>query len=249
MDPLFTQEQTPYRLEAGSRKEKTFMSAEKRKATKKTTKKVADKPVGRSARSKATSKRVPLTTVGELDRSRAMGWWLGLQAPDELDTHCYATAFAACMSLAGALDDDRAIELEINGALDNGLKSTTKVQRMQEALAVYFKAQEPGKDNQLRRALEIELSGGSNPITPIGIWAYLQRDYVANGKLTEKEAKVLEDTLVLACLSKGNIRGATAVALLRTGDLDGYVAQATKSGGCALPVAAIVVVSILMAAL
>lgn len=229
------------------------MSAEKRKATKKTTKKVADKPVGRSARSKATSQRVPLTTVGELDRSRAMGWWLGLQVPDELDTHCYATAFAACMSLAGALDDDRAIEFQINVALGSGLKSTTKVQRMQEALAVYFKASaSTGKDNQLRRALEIELSGGSNPITPIGIWAYLQRDYVANGKLTGKEAKVLEDTLVIACLPKnGNTRDvSTAVALLRTADLDGYVTQATKSGGgCALPVAAIIVVSILMAAL
>jgi len=182
-----------------------------------------------------------------------MGWWLGLQVPDELDTHCYATAFAACMSLAGALDDDRAIEFRINVALGNGLKSTTKVQRMQEALAVYFKASaSTGQDNQLRRALEIELSGGSNPITPIGIWAYLQRDYVANGKLTGKEAKVLEDTLVIACLPKnGNTRDvSTAVALLRTADLDGYVTQATKSGGgCALPVAAIIVVSILMAAL
>jgi hypothetical protein len=229
------------------------MSPDKRKSPKKPVKRPAGKQTRRLTKPKVSAKSNRLTSVSDLEESRARLWWLGLQAPDEqIDASHYAAAFAACMSLAGALDDDRAVELQIDIALDNGLKSTAKVQRMQEALAVYFKAKYEGKENQLRRALEIELSDGSNPITPIGIWAYLQRDYVANGKLTSKEAKVLEDTLVIACLPKdGKIgRVSSAVVLLRTGNLDGAPSQSSGGGGgCALPAATMAVLLLVLAAI
>ena len=229
------------------------MAPDNRKTPKKPVKRATRKPVGRMAKAKAATNSNRLTSVSDLDESRARLWWLGLQAPDgQIDAGHYAAAFAACMSLAGALDDDRAVEIQIDLALDNGLKSTAKVQRMQEALAVYFKAKYEGKENQLRRALEIELSDGSNPITPIGIWAYLQRDYVASGKLTSKEAKVLEDTLVIACLPKdGKIgRVSNAVVLLRTGDLDGASSRSSGGGGgCALPAVSMAVLLLVLAAI
>jgi hypothetical protein len=75
---------------------------------------------------------------------------------------------------------------------------------------------------------------------PIGIWAYLQREYVANGKLTAKEAKILEGTLMQACLPVDGdaSRVSSAVRLLTTGDLEDAARRSSGSGGgCALPAA------------
>jgi hypothetical protein len=240
MQPLSHKGKRGIGLNNAHEQEALIMSPDNRKSPKKPAKRAEVKPARHATKSTKGATRGRLTKVSELDFNRARAWWMGLQVPgDQIDTTHYAVAFAACLSLAGALDDDRETEIRINRALANGLKSTETVQAMQEALAVYFKA------NALHRALENELSDGSNPIMPIGIWAYLQREYVANGKLTAKEAKVLEGTLMQACLPVDGdaSRVSSAVKLLTTGNLEDAARRSSGSGGgCALPAATMMLV-------